>query len=57
MENNTVYAVEKLKGMTLTHYLKLRAHLTPVEANLAAARDGGWPAPGGRADPPRHLPG
>lgn len=33
-ENNTVYAVEETeKGMTLTHYLKLRARtLTPVEA-------------------------
>lgn len=33
-ENNTVYVVEETeKGMTLTHYLKLRARtLTPVEA-------------------------
>ena len=33
-ENNTVYAVEETeKGMTLTHYLKLRARtMTPVEA-------------------------
>lgn len=45
-ENNTVYAVEETeKGMTLTHYLKLRARtLTPVEARtLLQPVMEGWP--------------